>query len=71
MSLLETPQTREYWPGLPGGTLYEEFSVVDVLKGRQARRPIDGLVVVGGPHILAESNRGVSLDDEELVVIQT
>ena len=71
MSLLETRQTREYWDALGVGTLYEELPVVDAIHGRQSRRPVDGIVVLGGPHILAESHHGVSLDDENVVVIQT
>jgi len=56
-SLLET---REYWATLGVGTLYEELPVVGRIRGRQSRRPVDGIVVLGGPHIRAESHRGVT-----------
>jgi hypothetical protein len=71
VSLLETRQTREYWANLGVGTLYEELPVVGAIRGRQSRRPVDGIVVMGGAHFRAESHRGVSLDDEDVVVIQT
>jgi hypothetical protein len=69
----ETPLTRAYWKGLDDGTLYEEFRVVDAAAGVRSRRDVDGVVILGQAHrIASQSERvGVSLDDKDVVVIQT
>ena len=73
MSKHETPLTRAYWKGLDAGTLYEEFRVVDAAAGVRSRRDVDGVVILGQAHrIASQSERvGVSLDDKDVVVIQT
>ena len=47
MSLHETPLTRAYWQSLGEGILYEELAVADAVPGKQSRRPVDGVVVLG------------------------
>jgi hypothetical protein len=73
MSKLETPLTRAYWEGLGDGTLYEEFRVVDAKAGVRSRRVVDGVVILGEAHRIASPGEraGVSLDDKDVVVIQT
>ena len=73
MSKLETPLTQAYWKGLGDGTLYEEFRVVDAEAGVRSRRVVDGVVIFGQAHRIASPGEraGVSLDDKDVIVIQT
>lgn len=73
VSKYETPLTRAYWSDLGGGTLYEEFRVVDAMKAVQSRRDVDGVVVLGDVHRIADPDEhaGVSLDGRDVIVIQT
>jgi hypothetical protein len=69
----ETPLTRAYWKGLGDGTLYEEFRVVDAIAGVLSWRDVDGVVILGEAHRIASRGEraGVSLDDKDVIVIQT
>ena len=70
MSKNETPLTRRYWREEVGGTLIEEFPAVR--RGQnQARRLIDGVVILGGPHVIAQSSKEVEIKDRDIVIIQT
>lgn len=73
MSKHETPLTRGYWRKLDDGIMYEEFPVVSARAGLQSRRAIDGVVVLGrAPRIAScDENKDLSLDGEDVVVIQT
>jgi hypothetical protein len=71
MSLHETPLTRAYWQSLGQGILYEELAVADAVPGKQSRRLVDAVVVLGHESRVAGPRRGVSLDGEDVVVIQT
>jgi hypothetical protein len=73
MSKHETPLTRAYWNDLGDGTLYEEFRVVDAMAGVRSRRDVDGVVILGEAHRIASPGEraGVSLDDRDVIVIQT
>ena len=68
MSKLETPMTRWYWERI-GGTLIEEFPAVK--KGPDnEKRHIDGIIIRGGEHRIAQANE-VEIQDQDIVVIQT
>ena len=71
MSLHETPLTRAYWQRLGEGILYEELAVADAVRGKQSSRLVDGVVVLGHESRIAEPHPGVSLDGEDVIVIQT
>jgi hypothetical protein len=73
VSKLETPLTRAYWQALGEGTLYEEFRVADRIPGVQSWRDADGVVILGQKHRIASRHEraGVSLDDRDVIVIQT
>jgi hypothetical protein len=68
MSKHETWRTRKYWEQI-GGLLIEEFEAVPRSK-TQARRPIDGLIVLNERNAI---HRGTSFDIEgkDVIVIQT
>lgn len=70
MSKYETPLTRRYWKEI-GGTLIEEFEAVPLRRDPyQARRNIDSVVVLGGPHEIRRADE-VEIKDCDIVVIQT
>ena len=70
MSKHETPLTRRYWKEI-GGTLIEEFEAVPLRRNPyQARRNIDGVVVLGGPHEIRKANE-IEIRGQDIVVIQT
>ena len=70
MSKYETPLTRRYWKEI-GGTLIEEFEAVPLRRDPyQARRNIDGVVVLGGSHEIRKADE-VEIKDRDIVVIQT
>lgn len=70
MSKYETPLTRRYWKEI-GGTLIEEFEAVPLrCSPYQARRNIDGVVVLGGPQEIRKADE-VEIRDQDIVVIQT
>ncbi len=70
MSKHETLLTRRYWKEI-GGTLIEEFEAVPLRRNPyQARRNIDGVVVLGGPHEIQKADE-VEIQDQDIVVIQT
>ncbi len=73
VSKYETPLTRAYWSELGDGTLYEEFRVVDAMKGVQSWRDVDGVVVLGDAHRIAtpDERAGMSLEGRDVIVIQT
>lgn len=68
MSKRETPLTRAYWQKT-GGTLVEEFQMVQAGK-EQGRRNIDGLIILGGPNLIAKP-KDVSIDGQDIICIQT
>ena len=68
MSKLETPLTRWYWEKI-GGLLIEEFPVVRAAPG-QAKRYLDGLIVLGEPTSRTAS-QSFDLRGRDVVVIQT
>ena len=68
MSKLETPLTRRYWREI-GGTLIEEFPAVRS-GPNQGRRLIDGVVILNGPHLIANLGEA-AIENREIVVIQT
>lgn len=67
MSKHETPMTRWYWQQV-GGTLIEEFCVV---RGSRScgTRLLDGVIVKGGPLVIARQS-DVSLEDQDIIVVQ-
>ena len=70
MSKHETPLTRRYWKEI-GGTLIEEFEAVSLRRNPyQARRNIDGVVVLDGPHEIRKAHE-VEIENYDIVVIQT
>ena len=68
MSKLETPLTRRYWREI-GGTLIEEFPAVRS-GPNQGKRLLDGVVILNGPHLIADPGE-VEIENREIVVIQT
>jgi hypothetical protein len=67
MSKHETPLTRWYWEKV-GGLLIEEFPVVKA-SPNQAKRLLDGLIVLGEP-TSRTSSREFDLTDRDVIVIQ-
>jgi len=68
MSKNETPLTRRYWQER-GGTLIEEFLAVRK-NSSQARRLLDGLIILDGPNILSKSHE-VDIFGKAIVIVQT
>ena len=70
MSKRETPLTRRYWREI-GGTLIEEFP--SVRRGpNQGRRLLDGVVILGSRHLIANYGDGeFEIENRDIVVIQT
>ena len=70
MSKRETPLTRRYWQEI-GGTLIEEF--LAVRRGpNQGRRLLDGVVILGSRHLIANYGDGeVEIENRDIVVLQT
>lgn len=68
MSKYETPLTRRFWREI-GGTLVEEFPAVRRSSDR-APRYLDGVVLLGGPHVIAKSTE-VAIKNQDIVIIQT
>lgn len=67
MSKHETPLTRWYWEKV-GGLLIEEFPAVRASPD-QAKRLLDGLIVLGEP-TARTSTREFDLTDRDVIVIQ-
>ncbi|MCA9470087.1 MAG: hypothetical protein KC643_32205 [Nitrospira sp.] len=67
MSKHETPMVRRYWRKI-GGTLIEEFQVV-ARTPKNARRLIDGVIILGGPR-KRMSWRDVTVKGKDVLVIQ-
>jgi hypothetical protein len=67
MSKHETPLTRWYWEKV-GGLLIEEFPAVKA-SPNQAKRLLDGLIVLGEP-TARTSSREFDLTDRDVIVIQ-
>ncbi len=68
MSKLETPLTRRFWQET-GGTLIEEFPAVR--KGKtNARRLLDGLIVLGGEKRIACPDE-IEIAGQDVIVVQT
>ena len=68
MSSRETHMTLWYWEQV-GGTLIEEFTVVPKTEG-QARRLLDGVIILGEPKQRMPASSKVSLEGKDVVVIQ-
>ena len=68
MSRRETPMTRWYWEKV-GGTLIEEFMAVPRSTG-QARRLLDGLIVLGEKRERVPSGTGIDIAGKDVIVIQ-
>lgn len=68
MSLYETPMTKWYWEQV-GGLLILEFMVVK-RADQQARRLLDGLIVVGEKKRIADK-RTFDIVDRDVIVIQS
>jgi hypothetical protein len=73
MSIHETPLTRKFWEENLGGegSLYEEFRAVEAAGEAQSWRDIDGVVVLGDRPGRCIPRGRRSLNDQDVVVIQT
>ena len=69
MSKHETPLTRRYWKEETSGTLIEEFPAVRRSFDR-SRRLIDGVVILGGPHVIGKADE-TKIENRDIVIIQT
>ena len=68
MSKHETWRTRKYWESV-GGLLIEEFIAVE-RTSEQATRLIDGVIVIGQPTKIHETNY-FDLSDHDIICVQT
>jgi len=68
MSKNETWRTRKYWESI-GGLLVEEFIAVSGNEN-QARRPIDGLIVLNEEKDIHSDNT-YDITDKDVIVVQT
>ena len=70
MSKHETWRTRKYWESV-GGLLIEEFMLVAKSRdGRQAQRPLDGLIVLGEEKKLS-NDHSHSIEGKDVIAVQT
>jgi hypothetical protein len=67
MSKHETWRTRQYWQTI-GGLLVEEFVSFSATE-LNARRPIDGLIVLNEPTAI-HTNNFFNIKDKDVVIIQ-
>jgi hypothetical protein len=67
MSKHETWRTRQYWQTI-GGLLVEEFVSVTATE-LNAKRPIDGLIVLNEPTAI-HTNNFFDIKDKDVVIIQ-
>ena len=67
MSKHETWRTRQYWQTI-GGLLIEEFVSVNASE-LNAKRPIDGLIVLNEPTAI-HTNSFFDIKDKDVVIIQ-
>ncbi len=72
MSKHETPMTRWYWQHvLKQGTLIEEYVAVDKAgDDSNARRLMDGLVIMSGPFEISDDVHQ-NITDKDVVIIQS
>ena len=68
MSLHETPMTRWYWEQV-GGLLIEEFMVVPRMD-HQARRLVDGLIVLGEEKRIAHQ-KAFNIAGRDVIIVQS
>lgn len=69
MSKKETWRLHEYW-GKVGGLLIEEFMMVRKNRdGNIARRPLDGLIILGEETTIA-SGKDISIEGKDAIVVQ-
>lgn len=68
MSLNETPMTIWYWEQA-GGTLIEEFLVVEAAKGR-GKRAVDGLIIIGDPKERMKPGSKLDIEGKDVLIVQ-